>query len=113
MRHERGEGRMQSCESQVSLSRLREQVDLSPFMPNSDAPSWMVDLATITVHDLGALAILGPGGLSISTNGAVARPVPDPAALFISGLSSRLRGGGKRIALGIPPVGRHLPLLMA
>lgn len=105
---------MQSLESQALLNRLRKQVDLSPFTPDSNAPSWMVDLAAITAHDPGALAILGPAGLSISTKGGtLARPIPDPSALFISGLSSRLRNGAKRVALGIPPAGRHIPLLMA
>lgn len=105
---------MESFESQASLSRLREQVDIASLTLSSDAPSWLVDLAAITIHDPGSLAVLGPGGLNIRTQGgAIARFIPDPPALFIGGLSSRLRGGARRIALGIPPTGRHLPLLMA
>jgi hypothetical protein len=74
----------------------------------------MINLSKFAREDLGSLAILGPSGISIrSKDGYSVRAIPDPSALYIVGISDKARGVGQRVAVGIPPVGRHLPLLLA
>jgi len=83
-------------------------------LPTNGAPPWLLRLSRITQEDLGALAILGPNGVSIgSSDGTRTRVVPDAASLYITGLADTIRGTGQRIAVGMPPNARHLPLLLA
>ena len=96
------------------LRKLRAQVDLRPYTPAPNAPRWLSYLASVAANDLGALALLGPGGINVSlTSGGRVRAMPDPTALFVASLASRIRRTRHRIALGLPPAARHLPLLLA
>lgn len=80
----------------------------------SDAPPWLCDLAGIAFNDLGVMALLGPSGINVSTEqGKRVRAMPDPAGLFLAGLSSHIYATGRKLAVGLPPAGRHLPLLLA
>jgi hypothetical protein len=98
----------------LGIDKLRAEVDFGPYHPAPGAPTWMARLAEIARGDLGALAILGPAGISIiSANGHKTRVSPDPTSLYIAALSDRLRGTGQMAAVGIPPCGRHLPLFLA
>jgi len=98
----------------LGIDKLRSEVDFGPYHPAPGAPTWMARLAEIARGDLGALAILGPAGISIiSANGHKTRVSPDPTSLYIAALSDRLRGTGQMAAVGIPPCGRHLPLFLA
>jgi hypothetical protein len=91
---------------------LRSQVNLSPYFFPVSSPDWLLGLNKLVAEDLGILAILGRSGLNVAqTNGA--RVFPDSLSLGISALTDSLRGKGRRIAIGIPPGARHLPLLLA
>ena len=93
---------------------MRSKTDFSPYTPISNAPSWLWDLANIARVDLGILALLGPSGISVGTEqGKRIRVKPDPMAVFLAGLASHICASGQRLAIGIPPAGRHLPLLLA
>jgi hypothetical protein len=100
--------------SLFGIGKLRAETDFSPYLPTNGAPPWLLRLSRITQEDLGALAILGPNGVSIgSPDGTRTRVVPDAASLYITGLADTIRGTGQRIAVGMPPNARHLPLLLA
>jgi hypothetical protein len=98
----------------TGIEKLREQADFRNCQPNGPVPPWMTNLAKFAREDLGSLALLGPSGVSIrSKDGYRVRAMPDASALYIVGISDRARETGRRIAVGIPPIARHLPLLLA
>lgn len=108
-----------TTEPPLLIDRLRELVDLPPYEPAGDAPRWLEVLANAATHDGSALSVLGPGGIRTATfdplrdqHGRI-RAVPDPAAVLLAGLAGRVRRSEERIAIGLPPAGRHLPLLLA
>jgi hypothetical protein len=95
------------------VEALKRQVDLSAYSFPQDSPRWLVVLMRYLAEDLGVLAVLGPSGLSIRTASRTDRVKPDSLALCLAALVSRSRKTGTRIALGLPPGARHLPLLLA
>lgn len=97
----------------LTVSMLRAVTDFAHYMPDSSAPSWLQILGQIASHDAGALAIAGPSGLTVDIDGSQLRAMPDAPSMFITGLVDRLRGTDRRLALGMPPAARHLPLLIA
>src|SRR2546426_12640143 len=93
---------------------LKESVDLRPYTPNDDAPDWLKSLGLLARSDEGVIALLGPSGVKASTPaGGRERILPDPTAVFLAGLADSTRKSGRRFAVGLPPVARHLPLLLA
>src|SRR5690348_2567133 len=92
----------------LGIDKLRDEADFTRYVPRQGAPGWVLGLARITCEDLGALAILGPSGLSIRSNGNRSRLRPDSASLYITALSDSVRGTGRRVAIGIPSGARHL-----
>ena len=97
----------------LGIDKLRAEADFSHYLPKKGSPAWLVGLAQITRDDLGTLAILGPSGISIRSDGYRSRLRPDPASLYIAGLTDKVRGAGQKVAVGIPASARHLPLLLA
>src|SRR6185437_11476591 len=97
----------------LGVEKLRSEADFSQYLPKQGAPDWLLGLARVTRDDLGALAILGPSGVSVRSDGYRSRLRPDPASLYIAGLTDKVRGTGQGIAVAIPPTARHLPLLLA
>lgn len=101
------------------VEALRKQVDLRPYRPVPGAPAWVDGLADFAGHDGGVLAVLGPGGVrttvidEASARQRKARAVPDPSTVLLAGLAARVRATGEKLALGVPPAARHLPLLLA
>lgn len=96
------------------IQKLQKSIDFASYAAASDAPVWMQRLASHVPHDFGALGLLGPSGLSVQNNGdGRMRPVLDAPTLYLAGLTDALRGSGKRLAVGVPPAARHLPLLLA
>lgn len=94
------------------VTLLRSQVDLSPYFFPVGSPDWLLGLNKLLADDLGILAILGRSGLNVAqTEGR--RVFPDSLSLGISAFTDLLRGKGRRIAVGLPPGARHLPLLLA
>lgn len=73
----------------------------------------MKRLALSACADLGVLALLGPGGVSIAGVDSRARIVPDSSTVYLTALADSVRATGTRLAIGLPPFGRHLPLLFA
>lgn len=108
---------MQTSQQQLiaeSLTRLRSQVDLSTYQTSDDAPGWLRALAENSLHQLGAMALIGPSGMSVTVEGGMRlRAVLDPADLFLVGLCCQIRASGQKLAVGLPPISRHLPLLLA
>lgn len=101
-----------SPENQVT--RLQDLVDLSQYKVVASAPAWIRHLSLLSANDGGVLALLGPNGIRASTeDGGRVRAVPDALGVLMAGLSGALRRSSKRLAVGVPPVARHLPLLMA
>src|SRR5438270_8620734 len=99
--------------SLTHLDTLRKQVDFTPYTPVPDVPRWLDDLASIALKNLGILALIGPSGINVSTEqrGRV-RALPDPTGVFLASLAGHICGTKRRIAIGTPPAGRHLPLLL-
>ncbi len=95
------------------VEALKRQVDLTAYSFPQDSPRWLVALMRYLYEDLGVLAVLGPSGLSIRTDSRTDRIKPDSLALSLAALVSRSRTTGTRLALGLPPGARHLPLLLA
>ncbi len=75
---------------------------------------WQAELARYTTDDPGALALIGPAGLSVRSPGA-GKPKPqlDASGLYLVALADRVRGSGRRVSIGFPPGAKHLPLLFA
>ncbi len=98
----------------AQLRLLRSHLDFSPYTPSANAPRWLCDLANIAGNDLGVLALLGPSGINVSHEpGKRSRAMPDAAGIFLAGLAGLICTTRRRLAIGIPPAGRHLPLLLA
>lgn len=98
----------------TGIEKLRNGVDFSPYQPTCEVPRWLGHLAKFVREDLGSLAILGPSGVSISSgDGHRVRVIPDALGLYIVAISDKVRGTGQKVAVGIPPTARHLPLLLA
>lgn len=96
------------------LDTLRKQVDFFPYTPVPDVPCWLDDLASIAFKNLGMLALIGPAGINVSTEqGGRVRALPDPTGVFLASLAGHMCGTKGRMAIGTPPAGRHLPLLLA
>src|SRR5258708_26958879 len=96
------------------MDRLRLGANFAPYDGASAAPAWVDGLARLVRNDLGALALLGPAGLTLKdTSGGKSRPQFDPATLYLVALADRLRRSHRRIAIGLPPAAKHLPLLFA
>ena len=93
------------------VAALRRQVDLSPHVFPSSSPMWLASLGCTVTDDVGALALLGPGGLRV--RGSTHRLNPDAFALSLASLASTGRGTNLKLALGLPPGARHLVLLIA
>jgi hypothetical protein len=94
------------------VAALRREVDLAQFaIPQSCRSRWANALTSVMMDDLGTLALLGPTGLRV--RGARDRLSPDPMTLSIAALVSSRIGTGARLALGLPPGARHLPLMIA
>jgi hypothetical protein len=108
---------MQTSQQQLiaeSLTRLRSQVDLSTYETSDDAPGWLRSLAENALHQLGAMALVGPSGMSVTDEGGMRlRAVLDGADLFLVGVCCQIRASGQKVAVGLPPISRHLPLLLA
>ena len=93
---------------------LRALIGFGPYEPRPTAPEWLARFATMASSDRGVLALLGPGGISSTTeDDRRARAYFDAAALYLAALANLLRGSSRSIAVGIPPGARHLPLLLA
>lgn len=96
------------------IQKLRKGIDFSSYAATPDSPVWMRRLASHVTHDFGALGLLGPSGLSVLNNGeSRVRPILDAPTLYLAGLTDDVRGTGKRLAVGVPPAAKHLPLLLA
>jgi hypothetical protein len=96
------------------LLELRASANFEPYMPTGAAPDWLFSLEAVAESETGIWALLGPCGVSTSNqDGKRVRVTPEPLGLFLAGLSSRLRWTGQRIAIGMPPAGKHLLLFMA
>src|SRR6266545_2247955 len=94
------------------VATLRREVDVAQFaIPQSCQPRWANVLRNITIQDLGTLALLGPGGLRVGH--VHDRLSPDPLTLSIAALVSSKIGNGSKLAIGLPPGARHLPLIIA
>lgn len=96
------------------LDTLRKQVDFTLYVPVPDVPRWLNDLAAIAIKNLGVLALIGPSGINVrAEQSGRTRALPDPTGIFLAGLVGHISQTQGRIAIGIPPAGRHLPLLLA
>lgn len=101
-------------DSEHLVARLRKLVDLSPYQPINGGPAWLCDLATAAASDGGTLALLGPNGIGVATeDNRRVRAMPDPPGVLLAGLAGRVRRRRERVAVGLPPAARHLPLLLA
>lgn len=99
-----------------SIDRLRVRVmpRIRRFLPTETSPRWLQGLGTIVCNDMGALALLGQARIGFQAGNNIRYLSKfDPSVLYLCGLVSRVRGTGRRIALGLPPGARHLPLLLA
>jgi hypothetical protein len=93
---------------------LRKKIDFSSCTPHAHSPRWFCDLADIASNDLGVMALLGPSGININDpSGKRLRAMPDTAGIFLAGLTNHVCATRRSLAIGIPPSGRHLPLLLA
>lgn len=96
------------------LMGLRNSADFASYKPNPTAPDWLIDLEHAAERETGVWALLGPTGVSVpDKEGRRIRLAPEPLGLFLAGVASRLRWSGRRIAVGLPPTGKHLPLFIA
>lgn len=94
------------------VGALRREVDVAQFaIPAACQARWAGTMRSIVGQDLGALALLGPSGVRV--RGHADRLVPDALTLSITSLASSKIGSGARVAIGVPPGGRHLPLIIA
>jgi hypothetical protein len=98
----------------LNFATLQALADLHYYTPDTTAPLWLQGLGAIASRDPGVLAIAGPSGLTLDTDGSTsARTMPDAPSMFLAGLVDRVRGTERKLAIGLPPAARHLPLLLA
>lgn len=95
------------------IKLLRRQANVSAYSFPDNSPKWLHSLNKILGEDLGALAVLGPSGLTFRGVPSAEQRRPDPLSLSLASLVDSLRGTGRRIALGLPVGSRHLPLLFS
>jgi hypothetical protein len=75
---------------------------------------WLQGLGILAEDNLGILALLGPNSVGFNQeNGIKKLSDYDPIILYLCALTSQIRGTGRKIAIGIPPHARYLPLLLA
>lgn len=99
--------------SEYDLEKLRAAANLGSYLPVGEVPFWLDALSSVAKNDLGVVALLGPSGLSVrARDGSRKRASFDQTGVLLAGLADRIRGSTRRIAVGCPPVGRHLPLLL-
>lgn len=92
---------------------LRSRVDLSEYVFPPTSPRWLIALSKVAENDLGALALLGPGGLHVPGVSKYRRVSLDAVSLLLTAFATSVRATGRHVAVGLPPGGRHLPLLIA
>src|ERR1044071_2814749 len=95
------------------IKLLRRQANLSGYLFPENSPKWLGSLNRVLAEDLGALAVLGPSGISLRDIPSGDQRRPDSLSLCLASLVDSLRGTGRRIALGLPAGSRHLPLLFS
>src|SRR5262245_38221319 len=104
-------------EVSVSLDVLRKTlrpVDFAPYEANTDAPAWLRGLGRIAKANFGVLALLRPIAVSVAVDRTNSRRATvDTVSLYIAGLGDLVRNSDRRFAVGLPPTGRHIPLLLA
>lgn len=91
---------------------MRSRVDLTCCVATTDGPGWVSTLSNLATSDLGVLALRGPNGVSLRDDvGRSSQVSGDTPGLLVLGLIDYASKHRESIALAIPPVARHLPLL--
>lgn len=90
------------------------RVDLSSYLPEEGSPEWFSQLAKLTLRTYGVSSLLGPSGINANiSDNQRSRIQLDSMAVYLAGLADRTRMSGQKIAVGCPPIARHLPLMLA
>jgi hypothetical protein len=107
----------QKSEVSVSLEVLRKTlrpVDFAPYEAKAGAPEWLRGLGRIAKANFGVLALMRPIAVSVAVDRTNSRRATvDTVSLYIAGLGDLVRNSDHRLAVGLPPAGRHIPLLLA
>lgn len=87
---------------------------LERYVPSPDADAWLTAGYRLCETDLGVLAMLGPNGVGVAdVRAATHRASIDPVCLLLAGLQGHVREQNLKVAIGLPPAARDLPLLLA
>ena len=98
----------------AKIEGLLKDSEIDSYEPSSGCPPWLSGLYELSKRSLGIAALLGPSGISVGDpRQGGSRILPDAIALFVSTLATSLTSSSQRVSVGIPPVGKHLPLLLA
>lgn len=96
------------------LSVLQRTVDFGPYAAAPGSPIWVRSLAALAQNNLGALALVGPSGINLTSGtGFRERSEIEAAALYLSALADTVAKSRQQLGLAYPPSARHLPLLFA
>lgn len=98
----------------LGVASLQSKVDFSRFVPGELAPSWVHSMAELAKGNMGALALIGPPGVSVATDaGYRKRAILEPAAVYLAALADCAAKNRTNLAFACPANGQHLPLLLA
>ena len=97
-----------------ALASLQKQVDSRAYVAGPGHPAWAKALSSLALSNPGALALIGPAGISVTTDdGFRARAAIEPPALYLAALADTVAATHGKVALAYPPAASHLPLLFA
>ena len=96
------------------IQALKRGYYRSGYGLDEEAPEWLFALEKVCESDLGMLALASPTGVNVGESSRSSdRLWPDLPCMLMAGLAGRIRDRKKRVAVGLPPKARDIPLFLA
>jgi hypothetical protein len=100
--------------SDQDISRLKDGFPEADYCPHKNSPAWLRSLGLICKNDIGVQVLLGSVGVNLNlSSGRQLRLMPEALSAYLAGLTGMVQGNRRKIAIGLPPVGRDLSLFLA
>lgn len=97
----------------AAIDLLKKSADVPRYRAAANAPAWIKAMSELALSNVGALSLIGPPGLSIDCGDFKERVVFEQAAVYLASLVDCASKRHLKVAIAYPPVGSHVPLLLA